>query len=186
MFSLFSLLYSDSEVEQRPTNPLCVAVDLVRRMMKEKGFVLCHGRVYKREAKSKHTFSYHSPVKEYLHASLSNWEVANVLISHVNQISSLLSNPKCGLIKPLKIDYNLIKVLPAGTCFHIAGKRFEFHEKLKPGYFPRAFIEYIYDKDKVPNPKPFIECKLSYFTLFFIVTRNYVLRFSTSRCWVSL
>ena len=96
---MFSLLYSDSEVEQRPTNQLCVAVDLDRRMMKEKGFVLCHGRVYKREAESKHTFGYHSPVKEYLHASLSNWEVENVLITHVNQISSLLSNPKRGLIK---------------------------------------------------------------------------------------
>ena len=104
-------------------------------------------------------------VKLFSSLSLRNWEVANVLISHVNQISSLLSNPKSGLIKPLKIDYNLIEVLPAGTCFHTAGKRFECPEKLKPGYFPRAFIEYVYDKDKVPNPKPFIEGKLSYFTL---------------------
>ena len=86
-------------------------------------------------------------------------EVANAVADRTEKISALLSNSSCRLIKPIEIDFNLIEVLPKGTCFHIAGKRFVLHEKLKPGVSPRAFVRYVYEPDRVPYPLPFVQGK---------------------------
>ena len=51
----------------------------------------------------------------------------------------LLSNSSCRLIKPLWIDYH---VLPRGTLFYIAGKRFLTNESIRQGISPRAFVKY--------------------------------------------
>lgn len=143
--------------QQINSNPVCVAVDVIQRLMDEKGFAFCKGRIFKKKSGSMHTYAYHSSVEDFLMASLSNPELANVLTMHVHYVSKLLSNPTCGLVKQLKIDYNLIEVLPAGTCFHIGAKNFQYHRSMQKGLSPRAFIEYEYDENKLPNPKPFIE-----------------------------
>jgi len=60
---------------------------------------------------------------------------------------------------PIKVDTNIIEVLPAGTVFRIAGKRFQTLESFPTGFTPRAFVRYHYFSDRVPFPAPFISGK---------------------------
>lgn len=86
-------------------------------------------------------------------------KVADVLTPHISSVTHLLSQPSCRLIQPIKVDTNIIEVLPAGTCFHIAGKRFEHHNSFKRGCTPRAFVKYVYNDSVVPYPMPFVSGK---------------------------
>jgi len=72
-------------------------------------------------------------VNDFLLLALSNPEVADVLAPSFSAVSKLLSQPACRLIKPIQIDYNVIEVLPAGTCFHIAAKSFKYTEQMRAG-----------------------------------------------------
>ena len=77
----------------------------------------------------------------------------------------MLSEPACGLIKPIEIDYNFIEVEDQ-YLFDIAGKRFIKESGSLKGS-PRAFIRYEYSESKKPNPVPFIEGKYFHFAVFF-------------------
>ena len=143
-------------------DPVCKAIAVLDRFMKCKGFGLHKGQIHKKINGSKFTFVYCCSVHDFISRSLRNAEVANVLASRVDQVAKILSNPSCGIIEPFKIDYNLIEVLPAGTVFHIAGKRFVKHKSLNVS--PRAFVKYTYLEDRVPYPKPFVHG-----TFFFII-----------------
>ena len=62
-------------------------------------------------------------MKDYLLNLLGNVEVADLIASHVTQLTTLLSEPACRLIKPIEIDYNFIEVEDQ-YLFDTAGKRF--------------------------------------------------------------
>ena len=87
-------------------------------------------------------------------------EIADVIACHISQITALLSEPACRIIKPIVIDFNFIEVKPAGCCFNIAEKKFQLNPKDLHGY-PRAFVLYEYNGE-VPYPKPFVEGKNIY------------------------
>ena len=110
--------------------------------MKVKGYSLCNGQVFVKIKDSVHTSVYCCSAGDFIHRTLKNAEVANAVACRTEQVIKLLSNPSCRMIDPLKIDFNLIEVLPAGTCFHIAGKRFVKYDKLTVS--PRAFVKYTY------------------------------------------
>ncbi|XP_066922695.1 uncharacterized protein [Clytia hemisphaerica] len=140
-----------------PTDPICIAVAELSRFMKEKSYAICNGKIYKKAPDSAFSYVYCLTVKRFLMRSLRVGSVANVLASHINSVSNLLSDPDCGLIKPLKILYNIIEVLPARTIFVISEKRFYKIRNFPEGCTPRAFIRYTYDKSYVPYPGPFIQ-----------------------------
>ena len=143
-------------VAERPTSKFCKAVDLVRRLMAANQFGICDGMVYKKAGV--HTYVFCSTVKDYLLNLLSNVKVADAITQHIQQMTQLLSEPACRLIKPIQIDYNFIEVLPEGMCFNIAKKCFDLNpEELKGS--PRAYIRYKYEEGKIPKPKKFIEGK---------------------------
>ena len=49
-------------------------------------------------------------MKGYLLNLLGNIEVVDLIAPHVTQLSPLLSEPACRLIKPLKVDFSFIEV----------------------------------------------------------------------------
>ena len=53
---------------------------------------------------------YCTSVKNYLLNLLSNFEISDIITLHITQLTSLLSEPACWLLKPIKIDYNFIEV----------------------------------------------------------------------------
>ena len=103
-------------------------------------------------------------MKDYLLNLLGNVEVADLIASHVTQLTTLLSEPACRLIKPIEIDYNFIEVEDQ-YLFDIAGKRFIKESGSLKGS-PRAFIRYEYSESKKPNPAPFIEGTHFHFAIF--------------------
>ena len=135
-------------------------------------FVLTHknylidillGHVYKKIPESTYTYIYCTSVKDYLLNWLRNVEVAD-LITHVTQLSALLSVPACRPIKPIEIDYSFIE-MDNQYLFDIAGKRFIKKSGSLQGS-PPAFIRYGYNESKKPNPAPFIEGIHLPFSLF--------------------
>ena len=62
-------------------------------------------------------------MKDYLLNLFGIVEVADLMTSHVRQLTTLLSEPACRLIKPIEIDYNFIEVEDQ-YLFDIADKRF--------------------------------------------------------------
>lgn len=140
----------------RPTNRLCQAVDMVRRLMNDNDFGLCNGAVYKKIKDSKYTYVFCCQVSRFLKRILRNGEVANQLAMNLYEVDKLLSDPDCEIIPQMKIDFNYIECLN-GMCFNIMEKKFVDEPQLKGT--PRAYVKYKFDKDKKPYPKPFVEGK---------------------------
>ena len=127
-------------------------------------FDILLGRVYKKIPEATYTYIYCISVKDYLLNVLGNVEVADLIASHVTQLTTLLSEPACRLIKPIEIDFNFIEVEDQ-YLFDIAGKRFIKESGSLKGS-PRAFIRYEYSESKNPNPVPFIEGKYFHIAVF--------------------
>ena len=73
----------------------------------------------------------------------------------MTHLTTLLSEPACQLLAPIKIDFNFIEVSD-GFCFDIERKTFIRNPKRLKGS-PRAYVRYTYHEDEIPNPKSFIE-----------------------------
>ena len=127
-------------------------------------FSILLGRVYKKIPEATYTYIYCTSVKDYLLNLLENVEVADLIAPHVTQLTTLLSEPACRLIKPIEIDYNFIEV-EHQYLFGIAGKRSTKESGSLKGS-PRAFICYEYSESKKPNPAPFIEGTNFHFAIF--------------------
>ena len=127
-------------------------------------FNILLGRVYKKIPEATYTYIYCTSVKDYLLNLLGNVEVADLIAPHVTQLTTLLSEPACRLIKPIEIDYNFIEV-ERQYLFDIAGKRFTKESGSLKGS-PRAIIRYEYSESKKPNPAPFIEGTNFHFEIF--------------------
>ena len=151
--------HTASEVSARfiPTDPICVAVDYIERHMIKKGFAISQGKIFKKAPDSQFTFVYCLTVNTFLKKLLGIAKVANKLASHISAVTNLLSDADCGLIKPIKILYNVIEVLPEGTIFLISEKKFYKIKQFPKGCTPRAFVRYTYQKDRTPYPRPFIQ-----------------------------
>ena len=89
---------------------------------------------------------------------------ADLIAPHVTQLTTLPSEPACGLIQLIEIDYNFIE-LEDLYLFDIAGKRFIKESGSVKGSL-RAFIRYEYSESKKPNPAPFIEGTHFHFAIF--------------------
>ena len=118
-------------------------------------------RIYKKIPEATYTYIYCTSVKDYLLNLLGNVEVADLIAPHVAQLTTMLSEPACRLIKPIEIDYNL----EHQYLFDFARKRFTKESGSLKGS-PRAFIRYEYSESKKPNPAPFIEGTHIHFAIF--------------------
>ena len=127
-------------------------------------FDILLGRVYKKIPEATYTYIYCTSVKDYLLNLLGNVEVADLIASHVTQLTTLLSEPASRLIKPIEIDYNFMEVVDQ-YLFDNAGKRFIKESGSLKGS-PQAFIRYEYSESKKPNPAPFIEGTYFHFAIF--------------------
>ena len=145
-------------IPAKPSSKICQAVDVIKRIMKNQNFALHDGCIYKLAPEAMYTYIYCSTVKAFILSKLYNAEVADVVVPYVTNITALLSEPACRLIQPIKLDLDLIEVLPSGTCFVISEKTFTTNlESFNRS--PRAFVKYRYNPDVIPRPTKFIEGK---------------------------
>ena len=141
----------------KPNSNICRGIDEVASLMKEKGYALCDGMIYKKPDEAVFTYVQCSTIRTFIMFCLGNTRIADLLTLYVDRVVELLSDPACGLLKRTTRLYNVIEVLPPGYCFLIKEKRFVKLKKLGDGVTPRAFVRYTYTKDRVPYPLPFIQ-----------------------------
>ena len=157
LLNLFFIIGATTKTTTKPqyVDPVCKAISAIARLMECKKYAMCNGKVFKKLEKSKFTYVECTTVENFLMAVLKNVEIAELLTKVYGTVKEYLKNPSCGLVRQLKIDYNVIEVLPSGTLFHIARKEFVQHETFNAS--PRAFIHYTYKSDRVPYPRPFVQ-----------------------------
>ena len=102
--------------------------------MKSNNYGLHDGFIYKKLEECEYTYIYCASVKNYLLNLLGSFEI---ITPHITQLISLLSEPACRLLEPIKIDYNFIEVWDV-FCFDIEGKNFIRNPKRLEGS-PRAY-----------------------------------------------
>lgn len=125
--------------------------------MVKKGYALCDGMVYKKPPEAKFTYVLCTTVKKFLMKCLKKHKIAELLTTCIEKVNELLSDPACGLIRPITRLFNAVEVLPPGTLFLIAEKRFVRMKSLDKHHSPRAFVKYVYKSDRVPYPLPFVQ-----------------------------
>lgn len=148
--------------EDRATNKTCQAIALIKRIMTDQKCKMFDGEIYKKVKDGKYTYIFYKTLNSYVMGLLSDVQVADVLVPHINQILSLLSDPDCGMVNQLVIDYNFIECQPLGYCFNIPEKCFQKDPKDLKGS-PRSFVYYKYSPDKPPSPKYFVPGKYHLF-----------------------
>ena len=83
-------------------------------------------------------YIYCTSIKNYLLNLLGNSEIADIISSHITQLTSLLSEPTCRLLEHIKTDFNFVEVCD-GFCFDIEEKKFSRNPKRLKGS-PRAYV----------------------------------------------
>ena len=137
--------------------------------MNKKGYALCDGMVYKKPPEAK------------VCKCLKKTKLAELLTPCMDKCVEFLSDPACSLITPITHLLNAIEVLPPGTLFLIAEKRFVRMKSLDKHLSSRTFVTYTYTyhQDRVPYPLPFIQgslmtnfCNYYIKSRFFFVSRK--------------
>ena len=114
---------ASTPVPAAPRNKLVAGIKALEKLMKELQYSLHKGKIYRKVPEEQFIFVKCCSVGEFVHATLTNGRIADIVAPQVNNIISILSYPGCQLIPPLKFDFNLI-VKPKGVCFNIAEKQF--------------------------------------------------------------
>ena len=153
IFNSFVALHSANT--SRPKSRLGQAIDVVRRVMVEEDCKLRKGYIYKFIQESTATYVCFKSVRDYVMRIMVNQDVADALAGLTWEVIKLLKEPECRMIKQLKIDYNYIEV-ENGYFFDIWNKEFVKKPDLR-GASPRAFVLYKYKRNRIPQPKYFIE-----------------------------
>ena len=106
---------------QKVSSKIGQSVGLNRPAMKTKNYGLHDGCIYKKLEECEYTYIYCISVKNYLLNLLGSFQIADIITPCIMQLTSLLSEPACRLLEPIKIDYNFIQVSD-GFCFDIEEK----------------------------------------------------------------
>ena len=126
---------------KKPSSKIGQSVDLIRRVMISNNYGMHDAWcIYKKLEECEYTYTYCTSVKSYLLNLLGNLVIADIITPHIMQLVSLLSEPACRLLEPIKIDYNFIEVSDR-FCFDIEEKKFIRNPKRLNGS-PRAYVRY--------------------------------------------
>ena len=109
--------------------------------MNRLGYATYRGKVYKKDLRSKYTYSYKCEARAFVNTLATNEFFKSRLIREIKKVSDLLADPYCKLFAPLTIDYNLIEV--NNGCFWSIKRRdfmngaIQDHQigKVSPGAF---------------------------------------------------
>ncbi len=101
------------ELQTKPSNKICTAIDVVKQAMQQLDACLHQGYIYKKGTNGKliaHNSSY-IPL-EFQHSLICNTQLFNILTTVASVLSLILSK----IIRQIKIDYGLVEVKPCGVC----------------------------------------------------------------------
>ena len=137
--------HENTPIQASPGNKLLVAIKAIEKLMRDLNYSL--GEMFRKVPEGKYSFTRCCCVVEFVHASLTNGKIADILAAQVTNVINILSHPGCQIIRQLKFNYNLTEVKPAGVCFDIAAKKFvanPISDNAIGQESPRAFVSYTY------------------------------------------
>jgi len=139
------------------SDKLTVLVNDIAITMNRLGYGSYRGKVYKKDSRSKYSYSYKCEARAFVNTLAKNEFFKSRLIREIKKVTDLLADPYCELFAPLTIDYDLIEVIN-GWCWSIKRKDFvngaiRDHQIGKVS--PRAFCPF--DSTRDPDPKYFRE-----------------------------
>ena len=146
-------------IQASPGDKILVAIKAIEKLMRDLDYSLFRGEMFCKVPEGKYSFTRCCSVAEFVHASVTNRKIADILSAQVTNIINILSHPGCQIIRQLKFNYNLIEVKPTGVCFDIAARKFianPISDNAIDQESPCAFVSYTYREGHVPNPKVFI------------------------------
>jgi len=138
-------------------NKLTVLINDIGIAMKALNYGMFQGKIYKKVEGAQYTYAVKCEAREFLNSLAANEHFKGRLISEITKLNEILSDTYCEVVRPIKINYNLIEVLN-GQCWSIKEKKLMFNaisENDKGKVSPRAFCRY--DSTKPPEPKYFKE-----------------------------
>ena len=91
------------------SDKLTVLVNDIGIAMKKLGYALYGGKVYKKCDKAKYTYAYKCEVEAYVNGLAANELFKARLLKDMKRVIEILANPFCEVIRPLRVDYNLIE-----------------------------------------------------------------------------
>ena len=139
------------------SDKLTVLVNDIAIAMNRLGYASYRGKVYKKDSRSKYSYSYKCEARAFVNTLATNEFFKSRLIREIKKVSDLLADPYCELFAPLTVDYDLIEV-NNGWCWSIKRRDFvngaiQDHQIGKVS--PRAFCPF--DATRDPDPKYFKE-----------------------------
>lgn len=143
--------------EKHLSDKLTILVNDITIAMQKLQYASYRGKVYKREERSRYTYSYKCEARSFINSLATNEHFKSRLIRDMRKVIELLADPNCELFQPLVIDYNLIEV-NNGACWSLKSRAFvenPIEESQIGKVSPRAFCAY--DSAKEADPKYFRE-----------------------------
>ena len=143
--------------EKRLSDKLTILINDITIAMKKLNYASYRGKVYKREPRSRYTYSFKCDARAFINTLATNEQFKSRLVREMKKIIEMLSDPLCELFEPLMIDYDLIEVND-GVCWSLKQRAFvecPIEENQIGKISPRAFSAY--DSKKEADPKYFRE-----------------------------
>ena len=143
--------------EKRLSDKLTILINDITIAMKKLNYASYRGKVYKREPRSRYTYSFKCDGRAFINTLATNEQFKSRLVREMKKIIEMLSDPLCELFEPLVIDYDLIEVND-GVCWSLKQRAFvesPIEENQIGKISPRAFSAY--DSKKEADPKYFRE-----------------------------
>jgi len=94
--------------EKRLSDKLTILVNDITIVMQRLQYASYRGKVYKRDARWKYTYSYKCEARAFVNTLATNEHFKSRLMRDMRKAIELLSDPHCELSQPLVIDYDLI------------------------------------------------------------------------------
>ena len=143
--------------EKRLSDKWTILINDITIAMKKLNYASYRGKVYRREPRSRYTYSFKCDARAFINTLATNEQFKSRLVREMKKIIEMLSDPLCELFEPLVIDYDLIEVND-GVCWSLKQRAFvecPIEENQIGKISPRAFSAY--DSKKEADPKYFRE-----------------------------
>ena len=137
---------------QRLSDNLTVLINDVGIAMKELGYAVYRGKIYKKVEKAKYTYSYRCEPRAFINGLAANDAFKSRLLKDMKRVIDVVSDPYCEVIRPIIVDYNLIEV-EGSHCWSIKQRCFvdsPISNEAIGHITPRAFCAY----NHLENPQP--------------------------------
>ena len=91
--------------------------------MKKMEYALSRGKIYKKCPMAMYTYTNKCEVRAFINCLAANELFKARLLRDIKKMIDIFADPDCEVIRPIRIDYNLVEI-NAGHCLSIRARDF--------------------------------------------------------------